>query len=238
MRRHRFLAAAAASALIVGVTAPAALAYDSEAYEYAAGHMITRDDIPRSLGDFDSVLRFSAGPSFKSSLCYLPSATEGDPGTDIYMRKGTLQYTASYDRNTDGGPSINVQITQYASSTAAISAFEALKKQARQCSGTGSSSFSDEDGMTYTNAWSVSNAVVPMDSVAGVESISITQNNASTNSGSDKRYLNDDYSVFSLVDSVIIETTFLTNSGKDMTKAQRKAVNEVAFRAIGRWVGQ
>jgi len=238
MRRHRVLVAAAASALVVGIAAPAAQAYDREAYEYAAGHMIERDDIPRSLGDFDSVLRFSAGPSFKSSLCYLPSAIDGDPGTDILMRKGTLQYTASYDRNIDGGGSIDVQITQYTSATAAISAYGALQKQARRCSATGSSSYSGEDGTLYTNAWSVSNAVVPMDSVVGVESISITQNNASTNSGSDKRYLNDDYSVFSLVDSVIIETTYLTGSTKDMSKAQRKAVNELAFRAIGRWVGQ
>lgn len=237
MIRSRLLLVPAVAAVVLGAAAPAAQAYDRDAYEYAAGHMIQASDIPASLGDFDSVLRFSAAPSFKSSLCYLPSATEGDPGTDVYMRKGTLQYTASYDRNTDGGPSINVQVTQYASAKAAISAFDALTKQVRRCSGTGSSTYTTEDGTAYTNAWSVSNAVVPMDTVVGVESVSVTQNNASINTGTDTGFRNDEYSVFSLVDSVVIETTLITNSTKDLTKSQRKAVNEVAFNAIGRWVG-
>lgn len=237
MRTSRVLSAAAAVALLVGVAAPVAHAYDREAYEYAAGHMLDRSDIPKNLGSFDPVLRFNAGPGYKSSLCYVPSGEEGNPGTDIFMAKGQRQYTGSYDTGKDDGVNVTVQVTEYASATAAIKAFEGVKKQAKKCTGTGSSTYTSDDGTVYTSSWNVSNAAVPMVTVVGVESISITQDNLSTNSTSDEAYLNDNYSVYSLVDDAILETTYYSNSTKSMTEAQRKSVNQVAFDAVGRWVG-
>lgn len=237
MRLRPILAATAASVLVAGVAAPVAQAYDREAYEYAAGHMIDRTDIPKSLGTFDPVLRLDVGPAYRIYLCYLPSGDENSSGTDVYAAKGKRQSMAAYNSPKDSGPTVNIAVTEYASATAAIKAYDALKKQAKKCSSTGSSTYTDEDGTAYTSSWAVSNAVVPAVAVVGVESISITQDNLSTNSGSDNQYLNDNYTVYSLVNDAIIQTSYFMNGPKNITTAQRKAVNQVAFNAVGRWVG-
>lgn len=230
------LAAIAALSTTV-VAAPQALAYDRDAYEYAAGHMIDAKDIPKALGAFDARLTFSAMPGSKTFLCYLPSEDPDDNGTDISIGKSTSQYTAAYSSKKDTGPSVQVQVLEYKNAKAAIKAFQTLQSQAEKCSGTGSTSWVDDDGSTYTNSWAVSTSTVPGVAVVGVASIGITQDNLSTNSASDDKYLNDNYTVYSLVDDAIISTAYFVNGPENMTKSQRKAVNQVAFNAISEWVG-
>lgn len=237
MRLRPIVAATAAAALITGAVAPMAQAYDREAYEYAAGHMIDRTDIPKSLGTFDPVLGLNVGRSYKTFLCYISPGDESAPADDITIAKGKRQSSGFYNSAKDTGPNVNIQVTEYASATAAIKAFETLKKQAKKCTGTGSSTFTDDDGTSYTSSWEVSNAVVPSVAVVGVQSISITQDNLSTNSSSDDKYLNDNYTVYSLVNDAIIQTAYYMNGPKNITTAQRKAVNQLAFNAIGRWLG-
>jgi len=236
MRVRPILAATAAAALITGAVAPMAQAYDREAYEYAAGHMIDRTDIPKALGTFDPVLRLNVGPSYRPYLCFVPSSDETAEGSNIYGTKGKRQTSAGYTSPKVSGPSVNVEITEYASASAAIKAYDALKKQAKKCTGTGSSTFTADDGTSYTSSWEVSNAVVPSVAVVGVESISITQDNLGTSSNSDDKYLNDNYAVYSLVNDAIIQTSYFMNGPTNITTAQRKAVNQLAFNAIGRWV--
>lgn len=216
--------------------APQALAYDRDAYEYAAGHMIAESDIPRVLGDFDARLTFSAMPGYKTFLCYLPSEDPNDNGTDISIGKASSHYTAGYGSKKDTGPSVQVQVLEYKNANTAIKAFQTLKSQADKCSGTGSTSWTDDDGSTSTDSWAVSTSTVPGVAVAGVASIGITQDNLSTSSTSDDKYLNDNYTVYSLVDDAIISTAYFVNGPENMTKGQRKAVNQVAFNAISEWL--
>lgn len=236
MRASRIIATIAAGAATALALAPAAAAYDREAYTYAAGHMIERSDIPKTLGAFDSRLNFTASPGTPVFLCYLPAPAD-QAGTDVKIGRSSYQFSANYSATSSLDQSVEVQILQYSSATTAISAFDKLRAQAKKCSGTGSSSFVDEDGNQYQNSWQVSTSSVPSVAVVGVASIGITQDNLSTNSASDDKLVNDNYSVYSLVNDVIIKTSYYSNGSKNPTAAQRKAVNQVAFNAIGRWVG-
>lgn len=237
MRLSRTMAAIAAGVAVALAVAPAASAYDRDAYTYAAGHMIERSDIPKALGSYGAGLDFGANPGVELFLCYLPSSVTDDPGTDVKVGKSDLQFTASYAATKDLSRSVEVQVLQYGSASKAISAFDTLKTAAKKCNGTGSSTWTAEDGVQYENSWQVSTSTVPGVSVVGVTSLGITQDNLSTNSASPDKFVNDNYSVYSLVNDVIIKTTHYTSGTTNLTTAQRKAVNQVAFNAIGRWVG-
>lgn len=237
MRVRSVLAAAAAIALVPVLVAPGAHAYDRQGYEYAAGHMIDRSDIPKNLGDFDPGMMFSASPGYTTFLCYVPSSDPSQSGLDVNVGKSKYQYSANYSSKKDSGPSISVQVLRYADSTAAIKAFNGLKTAAKQCNGSGSSTWTAEDGSQSTSSWMVSTSTVPGVAVAGVASIGITQDNLSTGATPDDRFLNDNYNVYSLVNDVIIKTSLYANGPKNLTSAQRKSVDQVAFNAIGRWVG-
>lgn len=237
MRVRSVLAAAVVVALVPMLAAPMAQAYDRAAYEYAAGHMIDRADIPASLGKFDSRMHFSADPGNAVFLCYVPTAEPDASGLDVKGPKPVNQFSANFNTKSDGGSSLSVQVLQYPSATAAIKAFDTMKSKSKACNGTGSSTWTDDDGTAYTSSWSVSTSTVPAVAVVGVASLGITQDNLSQNSSSDDRYLNDNYTVYSLVNDVIIQTAYYANGPKNLTTAQRKSVNQVAFNAIGRWVG-
>ena len=240
MRTRPVLAGALGASLVASVVgmvaAPAAQAYNRDLYTYAAGHMITQSDIPKALGVFDSRLNFSASPGYKNFLCYVPSEDPQDNGASISTGKSQYQFMANYNSKKASGPSVQVQVLKYASDSAAIKAFNAMKTQSKKCNGSGSTTSTDDDGTSYTNSWLVKTSVVPAVSVVGVESIGITQNNLGTDSTSDDPFLNDNYAVYSLVNDAIIETTYFVNGPKNMTSAQRKAVNQVAFNAISEWL--
>lgn len=237
MRLRPVLAVAAAAALLPVLVAPAASAYDREAYEYAAGHMIDRTDIPKALGDFDARLNFGASPAYNTFLCYVPSPEPDSEGLDVKIGKSKYQFSANYNAKKDNGPSVSVVVSQFASATDAIKGFNELKAQSKKCNGTGSTTWTDDDGTQYTNSWNVSTSTVPGVAVVGVASIGITQDNLSTNTGSDDKYLNDNYNVYTLVNDAIIQTSYYSNGTKNLTTAQRKAVNQVAFNAVGAWLG-
>jgi hypothetical protein len=237
MRIRRIIGLAAATA--VGITicaAPQALAYDRETFEYAAGHMIDVSDIPASLGTFDARLNFNAGPGYSVYLCYVPSESPDDDGQQITAGKPTYTFGGTYSSKKGTGPTVQVDVLQFKSASAAIKAFSDVKSKAKGCSGRGSTSWTDEDGTVSTSSWSVSTSKVPGVAVAGVSSIGITQDNLSTSSDSTTKYIDDNYAVFSLVDDAIIATTYYTNGSTNPTKAQRKAVNQVAFNAISEWL--
>lgn len=237
MRLIRTTAVAASAALAVAIaSAPQAAAYDRDAYEYAAGHMIDVTDIPKVLGDFDARLSFSASPGNRVFLCYVPSEDPNDDGKDISVGKPFRQYSANYDAKKETGPSVQVQVLEYATATAAIKAFGGLKTKARGCNGTGSTTWTNDDGTTSTNSWNVTTSTVPGVAVVGVASIGITQDNMSTSSDSDDRYVNDNYVVYSLVNDAIISTSYFANGTTNLTKQQRRAVDQVAFNAITEWL--
>ncbi len=228
------LVTAAVAAL---VTAPQAQAYDREAYAFAASHMIERSDIPKVLGDFDETLGFSAGLGMRTYLCYLQSSTPDSTGTDVLAGKPQLQYSGYYSPSRGPQVSVSVQVLQFGSADEAIRGFETLKTQSRKCKGAGSKTWTNSDGTKTTSSWRVATSVVPQVTVAGVPSIGITQDNLSVSSKGGNPSADDNYTVYTLVNDVILATSYNGGSTTNTTKEQRKAVNQVAFNAVSRWVG-
>lgn len=237
MRVSRVIAMIAAGAVVTLGVAPGASAYDRDVYEYAAGHMIERSDIPKALGSFDPRPFFDAGPGLPTYLCYLPSGDPDAAGTDVKIGKAAYQFSAVYSPTKGPASSVSVRVMQYADSAGAIKAFQALKKASSTCTGSGSTTWVNEDGTQTTSSWMVSTSTVPSVAVVGVTSIGITQDNLSVSSGDGERSTSDTYTVYSLVNDVIISTSYGSSGTANLTSAQRKAVNQVAFNAVGRWVG-
>jgi hypothetical protein len=237
MRASRTLTAIAAVAVSVLVVAPTASAYDREAYEYAAGHMIERSDIPKVLGSYAPDLTFNVNPGFANVVCGVPTSVPGAEDKEVKLKKPLLEFAGNYYSPKGTGPSVQVVVLQYSGATAASAAFDALKRDAKQCTGTGSINWTDEEGNTTTYSTAVSNSVVPGVSVVGVDSISVTLNNLTESAPAGSSYVNDAYTVYTLVNDAILQTSYYVNGSKNTTKEQRKATNEVAFNAVSRWLG-
>jgi hypothetical protein len=199
--------------------------------------MIERSDIPKVLGDFDESLSFSAGRGVPTYLCYLRSSTPDAVGTDVQVGKPQMQYSGIYSPSKGRQVFVGVRVLQFRSAAEAIKGFEDLKTQSRKCKGAGSTTWTNGDGTQTTSSWRVSTSVVPQVTVAGVPSISITQDNLSVSSGGGKPSASDNYTVYTLVNDVILATSYDGGSTTNTTKEQRKATNQVAFNAVSRWVG-
>ncbi len=236
-RRLIALSLAGALGIAVAVAAPAA-AYPRDDYSYAASHMIDRSDIPASLGTFKKNLSFSAWttPSGTNEVCYVPQSNEDLPGVSVKFPSGKYAYTASYNGRGKDAPYLTVNVDQYASDVAAIKAFRVLQKRISKCTGTGSSSYTDDDGTVTTYSTELTHGVVPEVSTLGVESLFVSNNSLSESTPGDSRFVNDNYSVFSLFGDVIIQTQYMSNSNDNLTTKQRKAVGRVAFNAESAWL--
>lgn len=229
MNMKKFAVAAACIAVAgVGLAAPAQ-AYDRDQYSYAAGHMIGHEDIPASL-NVKKGADFGAFPSGgKNFLC-------GDETKRVEYPGGELEFNVNYNGK-KGTSGINVSISQYASASRAIRAFNALKDGLKQCEGPASGQNTFDDGSTDT--WSRLNTTgnVPLVTIAGVPSVFLNQNYEDVTSGDDGgTYSSDSYTVYTLVGDVIINTSRYTGSELNMSTKERKAVNQVAFNAVTRWL--
>lgn len=212
----------------VGLVAPAQ-AYDRDLYSYAASHMIGHEDIPSSL-NAKTGADFGAFPSSsKNFLC-------GDDTKQVEYPGGEMQFSVNYEgkKNT---PGIGVTISQYKSSAQAIRAFNELKDALKRCEGPASGQQTFEDGNSDT--WSRLNTTgnVPLVTIAGVPSVFLNQNYQDITSGEDGgTYSSDSYNVYTLVGDVIINTSRYTGSELNMSTKERRAVNQVAFNAVTRWL--
>lgn len=220
--------AASAALLAVGIAGPAH-AYDRELYSYAAGHMIGFTDIPASL-NVRKNSAFNAYPARgRTFLC------EKDDKS-VEFTGGDYSFSMNYQgRGRDGG--IGVTVMQYASSQKAIAAFDEVKKGIDQCAGPASGQQTNDDGSS--DSWSRLNTTgnVPLVTVAGVQSVFMNENYEDVTEGAyPGRYTSDNYNVYTLVNDVIISTSHYTGSELNMTTKQRRAVNQVAFNAVTRWV--
>ena len=228
------LAAAAAVALATGsiaVAAPAQ-AYDKDAYVYAAGHMLQSRDLPKALGDFGKNMSFNASQdSEKIYLCFVSDTEYRAPAGDFTF--GAFFFSKAKG---DNGNSISQTVTQYPTAMKAITAFRTLTKQAKNCTGSSTQTWTDDDGSTQTSSSLNTNGKVPMVTEVGVESVFVNQNYLSTSSTGSDRYASDTYTVYTLLNDVILATAYSTGSLENIPTAQRKKVNELAFTAIERWL--
>jgi hypothetical protein len=222
------LTAAAALAITV-MAAPAAQAYDAKAYSYAAGHMLQPKNVPATFG-VNSRLDFNATRAFPIFVCSVDSNEVKVPG-------GVHVFNANYvSKKVEGN--LSVSVNQYASPVKAIAAFNALKKAVTKCSGqkTGSSTF--EDGSTDTWARLTTTGTVPAVTITGVPSVFLNANYTDVASGPEgSEYTSDQYSVYTLVDNVVIATNYYTGSELNISTNKRKAVNQTAFNAVTAWLG-
>ncbi len=227
------LATSAAALMLVAATAAPASAYDPKEYAYAAGHMITPQDLAKPLS-VKSKGYFSAGPDGGSFLCRKNDKDVNYPG-------GVNRYSIDYNAPNGKRPSITVSVQQYSTSTKAITAFEKLSKAAKECAGpaSGSDNWTDENGAPVVQQWGqlTTTGSVPRVTVVGVPSVFINVNYESVISNAESRYSSDNYTVYTLVNDVIISTTFFSGSQLNITAPQKKAVNQTAFNAVGAWLG-
>jgi len=227
MRKFAAITAATAVAA-VGLAAPAQ-AYDRELYSYAAGHMIGANDVPAAL-QIRKDAYFNAGVTRgKNFLC-------GDADKRVEYPGGDYQFSMNYNGRKDTA-GVGVTVVQYSSTQRAIRAFDELKKGLDECSGPASGQQSFDDGST--DSWSRLNTTgnVPLVTVTGVESVFLNENYEDVTVGEfPGRYTSDNYTVYTLVNDVIISTNHYTGSELNMSTKQRRAVNQVAFNAVTRWV--
>jgi hypothetical protein len=232
MRRTSRALLAASLALGVVAAAPAVAAYDKKAYSYAATHMVEAKQIPKALGTYKPGIFFNA--STGAQEIYLCSV--GD--TDIRIRGAKMNFMAGYASKQDrSDKSVNVSVYQFASSSAAIKAFRALERESKKCTGKQADSSTSDDGVTYSWTKNVTNGKVPSVTIVGVESIFINNDYESGSSDSDEKFLSDTYTVYSLVNDAVVATSFYLDNASSLSKAQQRAANLLAFRAVGAWVG-
>lgn len=227
------LATAITTLTLVTAAVVPAHAYDPKEYAYAAGHMITPKDIPKPLSVKSSGY-FSAGPDDGSFFCRRD-------GKDINVSGGKTRYSINYNPEGDRQPSVNVSVQQFASSTKAIATFRKITKALTSCAGSasGGDTWVDENGATVTQQWSqlTTTGSVPLVTIVGVPSIFLNQNYQNVTSNEDSPYSSDNYTVYTLVNDVIISTAFFSGSELNISPAQKKAVNQTAFNAVSAWLG-
>ena len=224
--------AASALALSLGVlAAPVANASERETYAYAASHMPTSKDIPKALGTYRPSIFFSASP-FDSSiyLCDLK-------GDSVTVKGAKYAFNAGYrnaKRNDPGYVSVNVW--QFKNSQQAIKTYDALKKNIKKCTGSDSQTFTDDDGSSSSYTHNLTNGTVPSVTVVGVESVFVNSDYTFTSSEPGGNSKSDNYSVYTLVNDVIISSSYYNSVSATLSPAQRKAANQLAFNAVGIWV--
>lgn len=238
MKTRRILTTTVVAAAAVTMIAGPAMAYDRDAYGHAASSMIERSDIPKTLGEFQKMLGFSAyAGGDKLFVCDVPQADPNASDVSVSIPGSKYVFAGSYQgKGKNDAPSVDVSVNQYKNAEDAIAAFDDLKKKIKKCTGTGSNTWTDEDGTTTTYSTEVTNGVVPAVTTTGVESLFVSNNSLSESKPGDSKFVNDQYTVLSLVDDTIIQTTYFSNTNNNMTTKQRKAVNQVAFNAETRWL--
>jgi hypothetical protein len=227
------------SALALGALAASpAQAYDKKSYRYAASHMIDRKDIPAELGAFKKSMSFNAfGSRGKATLCSLPGGAT-TPGTEVTYPGGKLHFEANYSTRGDSPQSLWVAVEQYPDSQKAIAAFDEAKKEAKKCTGTSTSSWTDPDsGVVSTYTVMIENGVVPSVTTTGVESLFVNVNSDSSATSEEAPYRSDTYAVVSLINNVVISTNYSTSATLNIPTQQRKSINQVAFNAETAWLG-
>lgn len=232
MRKILFTGAATAALALGVIAAPAAQAYDREAFAYAAGHMPASKSIPKALGTYHPGINFMASYfGTEIILCFKSDRLVGAKGAKFSFNAFYRNTKRSDDR------SASVNVYQFPKATNAIKAFDAVKKSAKECTGTDDTSFTAEDGVVFSNSVTLTNGTVPSVTVTGVESIFVNADFENSSSDDANRNTSDTYTVFTLVNNVIIATTLSNNAQSRLTAAERRAVNQFAFNNVDAWLG-
>jgi hypothetical protein len=230
-RPFALLAATAIAASTIAV-APSAVAYDKDAYAFAASHMLESKKIPKALGTYRPAMDFNA--SGDRPVMFLCDLEDGN----VLVRGAKFAFSANYNTTVKRSPrQVSINVYQFGSSKAAIAGFRTVERQAKRCTGSQSQSNTDDDGVTFSWTSNLQNGKVKDVKVAGVESVFINSDYENGSTDSDRKFLSDSYAVYTLVNNAIIVSQFNNNNENTLTAAERKGANQLAFNAVTAWVG-
>lgn len=229
---HRMItrAMAAGAAVVIlgaGLIAPAH-AYDRELYTYGAALMVGYSDIPTSL-KVKRGGRYSAAPDGGTRfLC-------GDEQKSVEYPAGKHVLSVSYEGR-DNSSGLDVSIDVYPSNKQASSAFSRLRNGLRSCAGAASGQETYGDGSIDNWSRSTTTGNVPLVTGSGIMSVFMNKNYEDVITGEDAdRYTSDSYNVYSLSANTIITTSRYSGSVLNIPTAERRAVNQVARKAVSRF---
>lgn len=215
----------------MGFAANAAQAYDKEAFGYAASHFLNPKDLPQEFASKPGMsVQVGDSGSSGSFACGSPMPD----GKNVEMPRSALNAYGTYlVRKNDLGLSINVN--QFRSNSAAEKAFAKVSKDIKKCDGNYSGSFSDPGGLVNPYQTIVTSGKIPGVTVTGVESIFTNQNSNNAAVGDQPAYLSDAFTIFTLLNDVIISTQTTTGTALNLTPKQKKALEQVANLMVTTW---
>ncbi len=234
----KFSAGITISALVLGsmaVATGAVQAYDKAGYGFAASHFLNAKDLPKEFASKPGAT-VSIGDSMRqgSFLCASPGPDDGSIPNSFNLAPSVLNANASYNEK-NRSVSLWINVNQYRSNTAAEKAFAKLGKDIKKCDGSYSGASTDENGTSYPYTLGVTSGKIPAVTVAGVESVYTNQNANNAAVGNPAAYLSDTYTIFTLLNDVIISTQTSTETALDLTPGQKKALEQVANRMVTTW---
>jgi hypothetical protein len=230
----RVSAGIAFSALVLGsmaVATSAVQAYDKAAYAFAASHFLNAKDLPKEFASKPgATIAIGDSRGEGTFLCSKPQAE----GPSYNIASSVLNANANYNE-VNQNVNLFINVNQYRSNTAAEKAFAKLGKDVKRCDGSYSGATTDEDGTSYPYTLGVTSGKTPAVTVAGVESVYTNQNANNAAVGNPAAYLSDTYTIFTLLNDVIISTQTSTETALDLTPGQKKALEQVANRMVTTW---
>jgi hypothetical protein len=232
--KARFVAIAAAGVLVVSVSAVSvpASAYDKEAYGYAASHFLNQKQIPKVFKATSN--GFFVGIS-QASAPILVCGFGPNGNTLVKLAKGTISSNAEFGSKA-GMTNLSVIVTQYKSNVAAEKSFTSMSKAVKKCDGTVDTSFTSPDGTVFPSSTVTTTGKVPGVTVAGVETVFIDLDSKFAAAGGNPASTSDQRALFTLVNDVIIRSDFNIGTSKNLSAAQKKGLEKVAFDMVDSWL--
>ena len=234
----RVSAGLAVSALALGsmaVTTSVAQAYDKAAFGFAASHFLSAKDLPKEFASKPgATITIGDLMGEGSFLCASPGPDDGSIPNSFNLAPSVLNANVSYNeinKNVD----LYINVDQYRSNTAAEKAFAKVGKDLKKCDGSYSGTSTDGNGISFPYTTAVTSGKTPAVTVAGVESVYTNQNVNNAAVGNPDSYLSDTFTIFTLLNDVIISTQASTQTAVDLTPAQKKALEQVANRMVTTW---
>ena len=226
------IAAVGALALSFSALSIPASAYDKAAYGYAASHFLNEKQIPKVFAPKAKGFNVSINPvEYAQVVCgYGPGGKR-----EVKLAKGIIESYAGYGLKV-GMNDLSVNVIQYKSNVAAEKAFMSMSKLLKKCDGTVDTSWTDNDGTVYPSSTLTTTGSVPGVTVTGVQSVFIDLDSTFAATANSPASVNDQRKVFTLLNDVIIQSGYFSGTSKNMTSAQKKGLNKVAFDMVDSWV--
>lgn len=237
----RLVALAGVAGLAVGAAATPAAAFDRSDLVFAAERSVERQDIPKSLSDYDKHKSFNANESNekKGWLCGLWNTDPTVNATAVqFPISDTAQFSTMFaSKNWDGNITVNVY--QYPSAAKASNAFKKLGTNAAKCKGSVTQSYPASEGQpAWQSTQNLHNGTVASASVHGVPSVFIHSDFGTTNVDADGKLdstRDDSYMLYSLAGDAVIATSFGPDSTRNLKKKEINGVADLALRAAALW---